>query len=128
MKRLTAMTLGAALIGLGGFVYDSASAQTPAACPAHEATVYFGQDSAELNAHQNYAVVTMAENARACGAKGVVVQSVGDVRRAQSVATALRQRGVKTTIVTLPALALSGDTMIARSVVLRVADGANTSS
>jgi hypothetical protein len=128
MNRLTAMTLGAALIGLGGFVYDSASAQTPAACPSHEATVYFSQDSNALNAHQSYAIVTMAETARACGAKGVVVQTVGDGDRAKAVAAALKQRGVKTTIVTLPALALSGDTLLARSVTLRVTDGVNTSS
>lgn len=128
MNRLTAMTLGAAMIGFCGFVYDSASAQTPAACPTHEATVYFGQGTAALNSHQNYAVVTMAEAARTCGAKGVIVQAVGDGERANAVATALKQRGVKTTVVTLPSLALSGDTMLARSVTLRVTDGANSSS
>jgi hypothetical protein len=128
MNRLTAMTMGAAMIGFCGFVYDSASAQTPAACPSHEATVYFGQESAELDSNQNYAVVTMAEAARSCGAKGVVVQAVGNGERANAVATALKQRGIKTTVVTLPALALAGDTMIARAVTLRVADGLKASS
>jgi hypothetical protein len=128
MNRLTALTLGAAMIGVCGFVYDAASAQTPAACPSHEATVYFGHNSVELNAHQNYAVVTMAEAAHTCGARGVVVQTVGDGERANAVATALKLRGIKTTVVTLPALALSGDTMIARSVTLRVADGLKASS
>lgn len=129
MQRLTAMTLGAALIGLGGFVYDAASAQTPAACPNHEATVYFSQDSSRLDSHQNYALVTMAEAARACGSKNIVVQGIGNTDRARVVATALKRHGVKTTVVTLPAaLAPAADTMLTRSVTLRVSGGANPSS
>ena len=128
MKRLTAMTLGAALIGLGGFVYDSASAQGPELCPKHEATVYFHQDSSVLNAHQNFAVDTMAAAAHTCRAETVLVQGVGNIERARAVATALKQRGVKTTVVALPSLGFTGDTMTARSVTLRVAADATSSS
>lgn len=130
MQRLTAMTIGAALIGLCGFAYD-ATAQVSgqsAACPAHEATVYFAKDSNVLNSEQHFAIVSMAEAARACGAKGVVVQASGDADRARAVSTALRQRGVKSTIVSLPRLAPLGDTMIARSVTLRVFEGGQASS
>lgn len=128
MTRLTALTIGAALIGFCGFVADSANAQTQAACPSHEAVVYFAPDSTALNSQQSFAVVSMAEAARTCGAKAVVVHANGDGDRARAVATALSQRGVHATIVAQPALGLSGDTMIARSITLRVASGSSTSS
>ncbi len=128
MNRLTLMTMGAAMIGFCGFIADTAAAQTPAACPSHEAVVYFAPDSAALNSEQNYALVSMAEAARTCGAKSVVVQANGDAERAKTVAAALRQRGVKTTIVTGSTLALYGDTMLGRSVTLRVSGGASVNS
>ncbi len=126
MQRLTAMTLGAFAIGLAGYAYDAASAQTPAAnaaaCPTYESTVYFAPNSAELNSYSDYTIVRIAEAARACGAKGIVVQAAADGDRAQTVATALRSKGLKAVIVPSSALALAGETMIARSVVLRVAN------
>jgi hypothetical protein len=128
MTRLTAMTIGAAMIGFCGFIADSATAQTPSPCPNHEAVVYFAPDSATLNSQQNFAVVSMAEAARTCGAKGVLIHANGNGDRARAVATALSQRGVKATIVAQPALGLSGDTMVARSITLRVATQTGTSS
>jgi hypothetical protein len=128
MIRLTTLTLGSAMLGHLGFVADSAIAQTLAACPSHEAVVYFSADSATLDSQQNFAVVSMAEAARSCGASGVLVQANDDGERARAVATALGQRGVKATIVAQPALARSGDTMIARSITLRVANQTSTSS
>lgn len=128
MTRLTSLTLGAAMLGFLVFVADSAIAQPSAACPSHEAVVYFAAGSATLNSEQNFAVVSMAEAARSCGATGVLVHSNGDGERARAVATALSLRGVKATIVAQPALALSGDTMIARSITLRVANQTRASS
>ena len=128
MIRLTTLTLGSAMLGHLGFVADSAIAQTSAACPSHEAVVYFAADSATLDSEQNFAVASMAEAARSCGASGVLVQASDDGERARAVATALGQRGVKATIVAQPALALSGDTMMARSITLRVANQTRTSS
>ena len=126
MQRLTLMTLGALAIGLGGFSYDKASAQTSASnaalCPKYESTVYFSPNSAELNAYSDYTIVRIAEAAQACGAKGIVVQAAADGDRAQTVASALRAKGLKAVIVPSQALALSGETIVARSVVLRVAD------
>jgi hypothetical protein len=128
MTRLTSLTLGAAMLGFLVFVADSAIAQPSAACPSHEAVVYFAAGSATLNSEQNFAVVSMAEAARSCGATGVLVHSNGDDERARAVATALSLRGVKATIVAQPALALLRDTMIARSITLRVANQTRASS
>lgn len=126
MQRLTLMTLGALAIGLAGFACDTASAQTSASkaavCPKYESTVYFSPNSAELNAYSDYTIVRIAEAAQACGAKGIVVQAAADGDRAQTVASALRSRGLKAVIVPSQALAQSDETMIARSVILRVAD------
>lgn len=128
MTRLTAFTMGAAMIGFCGFFADPATAQAPSPCPSHEAVVYFAPDSAVLNSQQNFAVVSMAEAARTCGAKGILIQANGDGERARTVATALSQRGVQATIVAQPTLGLSGDTIMARSITLRVATGTGTSS
>ena len=128
MTRLTATTIGAAMIGFCGFIAGSATAQATSPCPSHEAVVYFAPDSAVLNSQQNFAVVSVAEAARTCGAKGVLIQANGDGERARAVATALSQRGVQATILAQTALGLSGDTMIARSITLRVATQTSTSS
>ena len=68
MTRLTATTIGAAMIGFCGFIAGSATAQATSPCPSHEAVVYFAPDSAVLNSQQNFAVVSVAEAARTCGA------------------------------------------------------------
>ena len=54
-----------------------ASAQTVPKCPTHEATIFFAPDSSELNKFSSYTVNEMADAARACGSKGVIVQLVG---------------------------------------------------
>lgn len=126
MQRLTTMTLGAFAIGLAGFAYDAASAQTPAskpaACPKYESTVYFSPNSAELSSFSDSTIVRIAADARACGSKGIVIQAAADGDRAQTVASALRSKGLKAVVVPSSALALSSETMIARSVILRVAE------
>lgn len=119
MQKLTAMTLGALLIGLCGYAFD-ANAQT-ASCPKHEATVFFAPDSAELNEYSTYTVNEMADAARACGAKGVIVEVPTGNTRADVVATVLRGKGVKAVIVPAPTLIAAGNGMMSRAVVLRVA-------
>lgn len=129
MQRLTIMILGALAIGLSAFVCDQASAQTAAnmapvslkSCPKYESTVYFAPDSTGLNAYSDYTIDRMAEDAKACGAKGVIVQAADAGERAATVATALRAHGLKAVIVPSPAIALSGETIVNRSVILRVA-------
>lgn len=127
MQRLTMMTLGALAIGFSAFVYDKASAQTPAqmagfeACPRYDSTVYFAPNSAGLNAYSDYTIVKVAEDAKACGAKGVIVQAADEGDRANTVATALRSHGIKAVIVPSSAIAQSEETIINRSVIIRVA-------
>ena len=50
------------------------------------------------------------------------VKGLMDGARAQSVASALRSKGIKAVVIPSPALALSGETIVARSVTLRVAE------
>lgn len=129
MQRLTIMTLGALAIGFGAFVYDKASAQTSAnmapislqSCPKYESSVYFAPNSADMNAYGVYTIGKVAQEAKACGAKGVVVQAAADGDRADAVASALRAKGLKAVIVPSQALALSEETIVNRSVTLRVA-------
>lgn len=120
MQKLTAMTIGAFLIGLCGYAVD-ASAQTAPKCPTHEATIFFAPDSTELSKFSSYTVNEMAEAARACGSKGVIVQVPTDNERAGVVATVLRSKGVKAVIVPAPTLIANDSGMMARAVVLRIA-------
>lgn len=127
MQKLTAMTIGAFLIGLCGYAFD-ASAQTAPKCPTHEATIFFAPDSVELNKFSSYTVNEIAEAARACGSKGVIVQVPTDSERAGVVATVLRSKGVKAVIVPTPVLVADNASMMSRAVVLRVsAPGYRTS-
>lgn len=124
MQRLTIMTLGALAIGFSAFVYDKASAQTPGkleTCPKYESTVYFSPNSAELNAYSDYTISKVAKETQACGAKGVIVQAAAEGERADTVATALRSKGIKAVVVPSPALAQSEETIVNRSVIIRVA-------
>lgn len=122
------MTIGAVLIGLCGFALD-ASAQTSKACAKHEAVVYFAPESSSLNEYSDYAIDRMAEAARACGAQGVVIQATASNRdRTFAVASALSGRGVKPVIVPAGGLQPLGDTMVARSVTIRVSDTGNPAS
>ena len=127
MQKLTAMTIGAFLIGVCGYAVD-ASAQTASKCPTHEATIFFAPDSTELSKFSSYTVNEMAEAARACGSKGVIVQVPTDNERAGVVATVLRSKGVKAVIVPAPTLVADNASMMSRAVVLRVsAPGSRTS-
>lgn len=122
MQRLTAMTLGAAFLGVCGFIYD-ANAQTPearVACPAYDVTVYFAPGSAELNDYAAASVALVAKTASACGARGVALQAPGGAERADSVAKALRARGVPTFVAPAGGLTPISDGIAARTVTLRV--------
>ncbi len=127
MQRLTAMTLGAALIGLGGLVYD-ANAQTPAAaaqCPVHDVTIYFADGSSDLNRYSQFTVETVAKSASVCGARGVALQSSGGSDRASVVAKALRAKGINAVIVpSAGGLTPINDGVAARSVTMRVVSSA----
>jgi hypothetical protein len=126
MQRLTAMTLGAALIGLGGLVYD-ANAQTSAptsACPTHDVTVYFAAGSSDLSRHSQFTVENVARAASTCGARGVALMSTGGPERAEVVAATLRTKGIDTVIAPAVGVTAISDGVAARAVTLRVVSAA----
>lgn len=124
MQRLAITTLGALVIGIGGFIHDSAAAQTPArlsACSPYESTIYFAPGSSGLSTFSGDTIHRVAQEARACGASGVIVEAAAEGDRATTVATALRAQGLKAVIVPAPLLAPYGESIVGRSVTLRVA-------
>jgi hypothetical protein len=95
MQRLTLMTAGALLLGFGGFVYDSAVAQTPASCSSREVSIYFDKDTTEFNKFSQQLVERVATEAKACGARQVVAEVKSGPDRAQAVSHAFQDLGVK---------------------------------
>lgn len=108
MKALTTMTLGAALIGLAGLVYDTATADEPPSCSTREASVYFENGNMKLNDFSTAVIDRVAAEAKACGAAQVVAQSNSDAR-AQAVSKAFEARGVQVVVVTQPPVSLTGE-------------------
>ncbi len=135
MQRLTAMTIGAAVLALCGFAYD-ASAQPPgtraaaqsAACPAHEVAIYFAPGSSELNPYAKSAIDIVARTASACGAHSVSLASRGGPERADVVAAALQARGLNPFVSRDAGAIPAGDGVAARSVTLRLLSPAGASS
>lgn len=120
MQRLTAMTMGAVLLGLAGFVYDSASAQAPKACSSRAVDIYFEKDSTEFNTFSQQLVERMAQEARSCGSKQVVVENASGPDRANAVSAKLKSLGVQVIFVPQQAVAPAGESVADRSVTLRV--------
>jgi hypothetical protein len=102
MKALTAMTLGAAMIGLAGFVYDTATADEPS-CSDREAAIYFEKDKTGLNEFSKVVVERIAAEAKTCGATQVVAETNSDAR-AKAVSKAFEAHGLNVIVVTPPAL------------------------
>jgi hypothetical protein len=125
MQRLTAMTLGAVLIGLCGFVYDQASAQTPQACSQREIDVYFERDSTAFNEFSKQLVERVAQEARNCGSRQVVVKAASGAERAQAVSSAFNKLGVKVILVPTSVSAPQSDSVADRAVTIRVASMPN---
>ncbi len=118
MQKLKAMTLGAVLIGLAGFVYDTASAQQPAACPQREVALYFEKGAAEFNDMSKQLVQRVAMEAKACGAKQVVAETkTGE--RAQAVSEAFEPFGIRVILVS-QRLSTSGDAISDRTATVRL--------
>ena len=113
MRALTAMTIGAAMIGLAGFVYDTATADQTMACPDRESAVYFENGKTRLNEFSNVVIDRVAAEAKACGAREVVAETNSNAR-AQAVANAFEARGLQVVVVTPPRAApVSDDGFIA---------------
>jgi len=121
MQKLTLMTMGAAFIGVCGLVYDTASAQTPAACSDREVSIYFDRDTTEFNKFSQQLVERVATEAKTCGAKEVVAELKSGPERAQAVTGAFKDLGVKVTFLHPPAANTASDSVADRAVIVRVA-------
>lgn len=121
MQRLNAMTLGALCIGFAGFIYDSATAQTPArACPAHAVSIYFEKDAAEVSPASKQLVERIAQEAKACGAKQVTAELRSDNGRAAALSGAFATHGVKLTVAAPPRLMPVSDGIAERTATVRI--------
>jgi len=125
MQRLTALTLGAAMIGFCGFVYDNAVAQTPASCPGRVVSIYFDADSTAFNTFSQQLVERVATDAKACSGQ-VVAEVKSGPDRARAVSDAFQRLGVKVVLAGQPAAASAAETVADREVVIRVAGKAQS--
>jgi hypothetical protein len=121
MQKLTALTLGAAMIGFCGFIYDGATAQAGAACPAREVSIYFDKDTTAFNKFSQQLVERVATEAKACGSKQVVAEVKSGADRAEAVSSAFQHLGVKVVLVGQPSATPAADSIADREVVIRVA-------
>jgi len=94
MQTLTAMTLGALILGAAAFAYDAASANEPS-CAKREVSVYFEKGKSEINDFSKVVVERLASEAKACGIDTVVADTKVDGKRAASLAQAFEPFGVK---------------------------------
>jgi len=126
MQKLTLMTAGALLIGVGGFVYDAANAQSlyakdPAFCSPREVSIYFDKDTTEFNKYSLQLVERLATNAKECGARQVVAEVKSGPKRAQAVSHAFNDLGVGVIVTGNPRLVPATETLADREVIIRVA-------
>ncbi len=129
MQKLTLMTIGALMIGFGGFVYDMASAQglyakDSAACSAREVSIYFDKDTTQFNTYTQQLVERVAANAKECGARQVVADVKSGPERAQAVSHAFNDLGVGVILTGNPRHVPATETLADREVVIRVAAAA----
>lgn len=108
MQRLTLLTLGAAFIGVCGFVYDAAAQIAPPR-PAFESVANFPQGSSDRSEYSDFAIDSVARTARDRGANSVIVQTPATGQRTKAVATALSSNGIHAVVVPPPTLAIGGD-------------------
>lgn len=127
MQKLTLMTVGALLIGFGGFIYDAAHAQSlyakdPASCSSREVSIYFDKDTTAFNKFSQQLVERIAADAKACGARQIVAEVKSGPERAQAVSHAFNDLGVGVILTGNPKLVPAAETLADREVVVRVVD------
>ena len=120
MQTLTAMTLGALILGAAAFAYDTAFAQE-AACEGRKVSVYFEKGKSEINDFSKAVVERVAAEAKACGITTVVADARIDGRRATAIAKAFQPSGVKVVLAGNPSLApAKGDFIADRAATVRL--------
>jgi hypothetical protein len=101
MQALTAMTLGALVLGAAAFAYDAASAREQA-CEGREASIYFEKGKTEFNDFSKVVVERVAAEAKACGISQIVASTKAGGKRAEAIARAFEPLGVKVILVGQP--------------------------
>ncbi len=122
MQTLTAMTLGALILGAAAFAYDAASAQD-AFCEGLEVSVYFEKGKSEINDFSKVVVERVAAEAKACGITTIVADTNVEGRRAVAIAIAkaFQPSGVRVVFAGNPSLApADGDFIADRAATVRL--------
>jgi ABC-type sugar transport system substrate-binding protein len=120
MQTLTAMTLGALILGAAAFAYDAASAGEPL-CAGREVSVYFEKGKSEINEFSKAVVERVAAEAKACGIDTVVADTKVDSRRTAAITEAFEPLGVKVVVAGNPPSApASGDFIADRAATVRL--------
>jgi hypothetical protein len=121
MQTLTAMTIGAAALGVAAFAYDTSTGQTPGLCSSHEASVYFERDSTEFNNFAMAVIDRVAQDARACGARQVVARTSMDQAHADAITRAFASKGLGVVLAGTPQAGVQdGDFIAQRAAVVRL--------
>jgi hypothetical protein len=127
MQRLTVMTLGAAFLGLCGFAYDTALAQTPASeCAPRDVSLYFDKDTTEFNKFSKQLVERVATEVKSCGSREITAEVKSGPERAQALSTAFHDLGVKVILVGPTAITANTESVEDRSVIVRIAEKRTT--
>lgn len=105
MRMWQLVTIAFVGMGVASYVTAKEAHAQQAACSAREVTLYFEKDGVAVNAASRAIVEKLAADAKACGAKDVIVDAPNGAlerRRASAIESAFRQQGVTATLV-LPA-------------------------
>ena len=113
MQPLTAMAMGALALGVAAFAWDSATAQTPDACPTQEVSLYFEKGQTEFNGFSKAVVERVAAEARACGAQQLVAETKVRGARAEAIVDAFASQGVQVVLAGQPRTAPQAGDFIA---------------
>lgn len=121
MQPLTAMTMGAVALAAAAFAWDSATAQTPDACPTHEVSLYFEKGQTQFNGFSKAVVERIAAEARACGAQQVVAETKVHGARADAIVDAFASEGMQVVLAGQPRTApQAGDFIADRAASVRL--------
>jgi hypothetical protein len=120
MQALTAMTIGALVLGAVAFAYDTASADEPA-CAGREASIYFEKGRNEFNDFSKAVVERLAAEAKACGVSQVVAETRVGGKRLDAISNAFEPLGLKVILVGPPRVAPpAGDFVADRAASVRL--------
>jgi len=120
MQALTAMTIGALILGAAAFAYDTASADERS-CAGREVSVYFEKGKSEFNDFSKAVIERVAAEAKSCGISQVVAETKVDGKRLDAISNAFEPLGLKVILAGPPRIAPpAGDSIADRSASVRL--------